>query len=572
MWLQETNTRCVLSKLLNQSKVSRLPFPNGERAGVRLQKKIMQKFIIVTLLLLFALPSFSQKNIQLRSTLNYGRQLSNVWGHVDSSGNEYALVGVDDGLSIVDVTNPDSISEVFFAPGPTSNWREIKTWNNHAYATNESGDGLLIVDLNFLPDSIDYSYWNADSALNSAHTLFIDENGILYLFGYNDFDRSIPFDNRGALICDLNLNPKQPAIIGIYSSDYVHDGYVRNDTLWASQISRGNFAVVDVSDKANPVVLTTQETPNRFTHNCWLSDDANYLFTTDERSGAFIASYTVSDIGNITELDRWQAAPGSGLIPHNTHVLNNYLVTSYYKYGINILDATNPAHLVEVGYYDTSPFPNSDGFQGCWGVYPYLPSGTILASDMETGLYVLTPDYQRACYLKGTATDDSTGNVIFDVSVEIMATGNSESTGADGVYKMGVADSGSYDVRFYKQGCLPKIVTGVELQSGILTTLDVALNCTTYVSAGEPLLQDEMLFSAYPTPFRDYITVYYKLPQNFSGRNFLELFSINGSLLHQLTLDAPEGEIQFTDALAKGVYVLKLKNSRSEKLLKVVKL
>ncbi len=532
----------------------------------------MQKTTITILILFFSLPSFSQKNIQLRSTLSYGRQLSNVWGHVDSAGNEYALVGVHDGLSIVDVTNPDSITELFLAPGPTSNWREIKTWNNHAYATNENSNGLLIIDLNFLPDSINYSYWNADSALNRAHTLFIDENGILYLFGYNNLAGNIPFDSRGTLMCDLNVNPKQPLILGAYSADYVHDGYVRNDTLWASQISQGNFAVIDVSDKANPVVITTQETPNRFTHNCWLSDDGNSIFTTDERSGAFIASYNVSDVGNITELDRWQADAGSGLIPHNTHVLNKFLVTAYYKYGINILDATNPAHLVEVGFYDTSPFPNSDGFQGCWGVYPYLPSSTILASDMETGLYVLTPNYQRACYLKGTVTDDSTGNEIVDVSVEIMATGILENTTADGVYKMGVADSGLYDVRFYKQGCLPKIVTGVALQSGIVTNLDVALNCTTYVNINEPLMNGAILFSAYPTLFNNYSTVHYKLNENAAqNESHLQVFDLNGRLLNSISLPDSEGEVLLGNDLYAGVYLLKLSTVSFSKTLKVLK-
>ena len=28
-------------------------------------------------------------------------------------------------------------------------------------------------------------------------------------------------------------------------------------------------------------------------------------------------------------------------------------------------------------------------FEGCWGAYPYLPSGLILASDQQTGLHIL---------------------------------------------------------------------------------------------------------------------------------------------------------------------------------------
>ena len=32
-----------------------------------------------------------------------------------------------------------------------------------------------------------------------------------------------------------------------------------------------------------------------------------------------------------------------------------------------------------------------DSYRGAWGVYPFLPSGNILVSDMQYGLYVLAP-------------------------------------------------------------------------------------------------------------------------------------------------------------------------------------
>jgi len=43
---------------------------------------------------------------------------------------------------------------------------------------------------------------------------------------------------------------------------------------------------------------------------------------------------------------------------------------------------------VEVGYFDTYTPSNSAGFNGAWGVYPFLPSGNILVSDINSGLYV----------------------------------------------------------------------------------------------------------------------------------------------------------------------------------------
>ncbi len=531
----------------------------------------MRIIVNITILLILWLSVFPQKNITLRSVLDYPKDVSNLWGYVDQTGSEYALVGVRNGLSIVDVTNPDSIRELFLLPGPSSNWREVKAWNRHAYATNETGSGLLIADLSLLPDSVNYHYWTADTLLNTAHTLFIDEKGFLYLFGYNDAARSLPSNQRGVLICDLNTDPENPVIVGSYNLNYVHDGYARGDTLWLSELDAGQFAVVDVTDRANPVVLATQETPNRFTHNCWLSDDGGYLFTTDERSNAYITSFDVSDIGNITELDRYQAAPGSMLIPHNTYFLNNFLVNSYYKYGVSITDATLPDNLVEVGNYDTSPFPNSDGFNGCWGVYPFLPSGTILASDIETGLYVLTPDYKRACYLEGNVSNDSTGSPLTNVSVEIIGTSSVKKTNFLGSYKTGIADPGTYDVRFHKEGCVTKIITGVALQTALTETLNVSITCTTFVNAVSPVVAgNDVMLAAQPSVFENQTTIVYRVPVNTSG--MMQLFDYCGKLIKTIAIRDEEGEVIAGASLSKGTYLVRIQSGSFSQAARILKL
>ena len=43
----------------------------------------------------------------------------------------------------------------------------------------------------------------------------------------------------------------------------------------------------------------------------------------------------------------------------------------------------------EIAYYDTSPDYEGGEFEGCWGAYPFLPSGLILATDQQTGLHIL---------------------------------------------------------------------------------------------------------------------------------------------------------------------------------------
>lgn len=39
--------------------------------------------------------------------------LSDIWGYVDTTGKEYAIVGLQKGVSIVDVSNPSNPVEVF---------------------------------------------------------------------------------------------------------------------------------------------------------------------------------------------------------------------------------------------------------------------------------------------------------------------------------------------------------------------------------------------------------------------------------------------------------------------------
>jgi hypothetical protein len=221
--------------------------------------------------------------------------------------------------------------------------------------------------------------------------------------------------------------------------------------------------------------MVTQDTPDTFTHNCWLSDDGNTLFTTDEITGAFIASYDVSDIFNITELDRIQSNPGSGVIPHNAFVLNDFIVTSYYRDGITIHDVSSPSNMVEVGNYDTSPGMSGDGFNGVWGVYPYLPSGIVIASDIEKGLFVFDATYTQAAFLTGNVTDLISGAALNNVLVEIVASNSTANTDGFGDYEAGIATAGTYSVTYSKAGYIPQTITNVVLTNGATTVLDVQL-------------------------------------------------------------------------------------------------
>ena len=446
----------------------------------------MKKILFVLALIISGLPimhaqTTAPQNISLQAQLQFDQDLSDVWGYVDDTAREFAIVGLNRAVAIVNVTTPDAPDLISIIDGPRSIWRDIKTYEDHAFViTDSEGLGLHVLDLSNLPnplDSTDHYFWaphleDFDSIqLEVCHNLYIDEQtGIAYLAGCN-------VNSGGILMVDVT-NPDSLVYIGALDARYSHDVYVRNDTVYSSDISAGFLSIMDATDKANPVLLATQTTPFRFTHNAWLSDNSKVVFTTDERGNAPVAAYDISDLSDIKLLDEFRpsATVGRGLIPHNVHVFDDFLVTSFYKEGVIITDAHKPDNLVEVGNYDTVEGDRVSGFGGTWGAYPFLPSGTVLASDVENGLFILKPTYVRASYLEGVVTNATSGMPLTSVDVIILSDDpNSDLTNATGVFKTGQATPGTFQVEFSKIGFESKVVE-VTIATGEVTNIEVALN------------------------------------------------------------------------------------------------
>ena len=406
-------------------------------------------------------------NVTQIGHLAYSQTLSEVRGALHN-GREYALVGVNNGFSIVDINDPTSPVEVFFEQGQNSIWRDPFYHNGHAYCVTEGGGGLLIVDMSPLPGSTSLPstlYTGTNIQWSSAHNMFIDtDSDKAYIFGSDAVD--------GVIILDIS-SPMSPVEIGTWNDHYIHDGFVRGDTLWAGCLGEGAF-VIDVSTPSSPVVLANWDTPSEFAHNIWPSDDNAYSYTTDEVNSGFVAAYDMSNLQNVVETDKVRHPLSEGVIPHNTHFLNDYLVTSHYRDGLTIHDVSDPANMVLTGYFDSSPM-SGGGFNGAWGAWPYLPSGNILVADIEGGLFILGATYTRGALLEGTVTEFGTGSPINDVQIEVVSTNLVESTNLFGNYATGTATAGTYTVTFEKGGYLPETVTGVNLVNGQTVTLDVEL-------------------------------------------------------------------------------------------------
>ncbi len=436
----------------------------------------MKNILSFFLPLLLAHSLAAQLNLTYKSHVEYPERLNDIWGYVGSGEREYALVGLREGVSIIDVTDTENPVIKGYASGPESTWRDIKTWGDYAYVTNEDSLGLLVINLANLPNDLtddDFWYWNPDipglGTLQSCHNIYIDEFGFAYLVGCN-------INSGGMLYVDVFSNPGSPDFIAAGPSVYSHDVYVRDNLAYSSEINDGIFTIYDVTDKNSTLNLGDQSTPFNFTHNAWLSDDSNFIFTTDERAGAPVAAYDISDFNNIEEIDRFVPLEtlGDGVTPHNVHVWNDWLVISYYTDGCIIVDASNPSNLIEVGNFDTF-LPGSTGFSGAWGAYPFLPSGTVLVSDINNGCFILEPNYVRACWLEGNVKSAANGAKIQGVQIEINTNEfNQGITDFNGDYKTGLAIAGNYEVVFSHPEYFP-LTANAMLENGALTILDVEL-------------------------------------------------------------------------------------------------
>lgn len=348
---------------------------------------------------------------------------SDVWGYA-RDGKEYALIGSRDFIHIIDVTDPANMTEIaalnsFENSG--SVWRDIKVLGDYAYCSTETQEGLQIIDLSDLPNSAAVVYQDS-TIFKSAHNIIIDSTAVpprLYVFG----SRPGPQLN-GYLVFTL-ADPVQPVLVASVDIDnaddpslgYIHDGYARNDTLYANHGGNG-FYVYDVADPQNPIEIgsLTNYAESGYNHSVWSTEDGTHMVMCDEttntgvkvisldKSDPFFLDIQVESIFRSASL-----APDTASLAHNPYVLGDSLVVlSYYGEGIQVWNIEDPAQPRRLGYYDTTPNQDTYG-GGIWGAYPWLPSGNILGSDISNGLFVVSVEDFRTlpvAYSSWAVTDN----------------------------------------------------------------------------------------------------------------------------------------------------------------------
>lgn len=435
------------------------------------------KSIVFMLTCLFGLQLVGQQNLNLELVANVPTESSanDIWGYVDQEGIEYAIVGTRDNTLVFSLENPSEPELLLTIEGSNTTWRDMKSYGNYVYSvTDNTEDGLHILDMsnprNGIPFTTyfpEFSIDTVDIRLVDAHNLFIDENGILCMTGSSGV-------GGAPILLDVAANPVEPEVVGYVLGEYAHDIYIEDNILYASEIFAGELTIYDITDKKNPIRLGGTPTSFEFTHNAWLSDDGTHIFTTDERANAFVDAYDITDFDNIRRVSSIRSRRNGGdVLPHNTHYYNGYLITSWYGDGVVIVDANKPDNLVIVGRYDTNTEASSGGI-GCWGAYPFLPSGLILASDRQFGLYVLQPTYERASYFEGCVIDATTGAPLDEVEIRLPGTEVFATSDVTGAFRSGHSEEGTVSVLVQKNGYQTQEVE-VNLVSGEVTELKIEM-------------------------------------------------------------------------------------------------
>lgn len=448
------------------------------------------KLRIPIVLVLFFFPFFTQaqtpcvdglageypcQNIDLLSRLTtddlmaeeqQGVLVNDIWGWTDpETGHEYAIVGMANGTSFVDVTDPinpimlgilpeHEIAETAgraFHDGAKSIWRDIKVYKDHAYIVSEDRThGIQIFDLRTLRDvdmdNIPETFPESGHypGLSNSHNIVINEaTGYAYAVGSTG---QTGCSSGGLHVINIQ-DPINPVYEGCFDDDgYTHDAqcviyegpdsdYTGKEICFNSNGNQGGsntLTIVDVDDKENMTLISKAGyEASSYAHQGWLTEDHAYFIANDELDELGFNSNTKTFIWDVRDLDNpimigiYEHTTKS--IDHNLYILDEKIYQSNYTSGLRILDGSDvaDAHLVEMAYFDTYPTSEGVTFFGTWSNYPYFESGNIIVSDITNGLFVLRPNMTNNYIVKQPESVSGCEEEHFDVGIEVGGEGQS---------------------------------------------------------------------------------------------------------------------------------------------------
>lgn len=384
--------------------------------------------------------AFGQTDSLLMASLSHttafsgSDQLTDVWG-LEYNGSEYAIVGSRQRINIFNVDNcDDPILVAEINDGCQSVWRDFKNYGEYIYAVaDQCSEGLIVFSMtDILVDDTDFSQSNTD--FTRSHNVYLEEEeGRLYVVGARLGSTFIDL-----LVYDVATDALNPTLLysGGLDGGYIHDMYVLDNIGYASHGHNGYY-IYDFSDLTNIRTLASVDTGYGYNHSSWTTKDSNYAFVCYESYGrqmkVFEMIYNDPEndgiINDITLIERLTfhdplEPDATDILAHNPFIKEDVMYVSYYEDGIVLFDVSDPLSPEKIAYYDTYPSNNaSDEYSrgaGAWGVYPYLESGCILATDINTGFYTLNRILPQANAVTDDIVLEVGKGIVFKDSLDVL--------------------------------------------------------------------------------------------------------------------------------------------------------
>ena len=260
---------------------------------------------------------------------------------------------------------------------------------------------MQVFDLARLRDHVAAQEFLADHVyveFENAHNLAInEESGFAYAVGTNTCA-------GGLHMIDLRM-PINPMFMGCHTVGHTHDTqcvvYDGPDTRYLSKeicfsSNYGELDIVDVSSKSSPIVLSSSTYDDLgIVHQGWLTEDHRFFLLGDEFDESTYGVNTRTHVFDVSDLEAplyvYAYEHDTKATDHNLYVLGNRVFEANYSVGLQVLEFADLSRqdLETIASFDTYPDHDNSTFVGAWSVYPYLPSGVILVSDIDNGLFVL---------------------------------------------------------------------------------------------------------------------------------------------------------------------------------------
>lgn len=387
---------------------------NKLRISSEIQPIILKKiFLLVVFFVLIQGSSWAQDSYRMRKLSSFNNPNlpkvdgTDIWndltGYFDPiKKREYIICGGTDSVYVFDITDAKNMVRVSAVGGVSifARNRDYETYKHYAYCVSDQGSGvgaLQIFDLQYLPDSIHLVYQSNELG-TFTHTIFIDSvsermymSSNLKPSGFSAMDIiSLRDPEKPTMMCSLNV-PKKPGGFPLFN--IVHEMFARHDTVYLSCGDPGLY-IFDVRDTANHVLIgSINSYPDQgYNHSSWLDKTGKYLMFTDENMGLDIKIFDIHTLSNPQFISQFNS--NANTTSHNAYWVGNFAYVSAYHDGVRVYNIADPSNPKQVAWYDTHPETPEiyGGYKGCWGVYPYLPSHHIIASDLTSGIYVFEID------------------------------------------------------------------------------------------------------------------------------------------------------------------------------------